>query len=183
MTDSGILTRIVTNAFWAKSREKAVRILGDLKNAGLSELNISCGITQAFVPLDNVKNANEAAAEIGLPALLVHRQKVGGKITVEFLSKYLGVELHVWRQGEVNPDNNVISTSRNVPIRATSVGSNAVQVDFPDNDREWTGACKSVLRSIVVFPDLSVQICCGIALNSIPELTIGSLSKQISWKS
>ena len=37
--------------------------------------------------------------------------------------------------------------------------------------------CKSVLRSIVVFPDLSVQICCGIALNSIPELTIGSLAE------
>lgn len=176
--DNGILTRIVTNAFWAKSRDKAVRILGELKNAGLSELNISCDdYHQAFVPLDNVKNANEAAAEVGLPALLVHRQKLGGKISVESLSEHFGVKLHVWRQGEANPDNNVISTSRNIPIRATSGGSEAVQVDFPENDREWTGACRSVLRSIVVFPDLSVQICCGIALSSIPELTIGSISE------
>jgi hypothetical protein len=175
---SGILTRIVTNAYWAKSRDRAVRVLAELKEAGLSELNISCDdYHQAFVPLDNVRNANAAAAQIGLPALLVHRQKPGGEITPQFLSKYFGVELRVWRQGGENPDNNVICTSRNVPIRATRRATDAVQVDVQDDDRQWTGACKSVLRSIVVFPDLSVQICCGIALSSIPELTIGSLSE------
>ena len=45
-------------------------------------------------------------------------------------------------------------------------------------NQDWSGACKSVLKSIVVFPDLSVQICCGIALTDIPELTIGSLKKS-----
>ena len=79
-------------------------ILGDLKVAGLTELNISCDdYHQAFIPLENVKNANAAALEIGLPALLIHRRKVGGTITVKYLSKYLGVDLHIWRKGKVNP--------------------------------------------------------------------------------
>jgi Radical SAM superfamily len=173
ISEKGILTRIVTNAFWAKSKERALDILGDLKVAGLTELNISCDdYHQAFIPLENVKNANAAALEIGLPALLIHRRKVGGTITVKYLSKYLGVDLHIWRKGKVNPANNVICTSRNIPLHA---GSSAQTWEIASDEREWMGPCSSVLRSIIVFPDLSVQMCCGIALNGIPELKIGSL--------
>ncbi len=171
----GVATRVVTNAFWATSRETALQRLGELRQAGLTELNISCDdYHQAFVPLENVKRANEAAAELGLPALLVHRRKVGGEITVESLSAYLGVDLQIWRSGQVNPDNNVICTSRNIPLSSAEGAQGESCCEYAD-EREWSGPCQSVLRSIIVFPDLSVQLCCGIALNWIPELTIGSL--------
>jgi hypothetical protein len=178
ISQKGILTRIVTNAFWAKSMERALEVLSDLKEAGLTELNISCDdYHQAFIPLENVKNANAAALEIGLPALLIHRQKVGGTITVEYLSEYLGVNLHIWRKGKVNPDNNVICTSRNIPLRAEGSEREAQTAQIQSDERKWMGPCSSVLRSIIVFPDLSVQICCGIALQGIPELKIGSLAE------
>ena len=115
------MTRIITNAFWAKSKERAVAKLTELKEAGLTELTISCDdYHQAFVPLANVKRANEAAIEVGLPCLLVHRRKPGGHLTVESLSEALGVNLHVFKQGQCNPGNNVISTGGNIPIRRRS---------------------------------------------------------------
>lgn len=122
------------------------------------------------------KHANEAVFEIGLPALLARRRNPGGRLTMKYLSKYLGVDLHVFREGEENPNNNVICTGRNVPLDSSSKQDASEPGEIPANDGHWMGACKSVLQSIVAFPDLEVQICCGIAKNSIPELSIGSLA-------
>jgi hypothetical protein len=172
----GISTRIVTNAYWAKSKEKAVKVLNEYKKLGLSEINISCDdYHQEFIPLKNIKNANDAALEVGIPALLAHRRKPGGKLTVEYLSEYLKAKLHVYREGEKNPDNNVICTGRNVPIYSTSENKPDHPWEISENRKDWMGACKSILKSIVITPDLNVNICCGIAYLNIPELSIGSL--------
>jgi len=176
-SSKGLLTRIVTNAYWARSKKRAVQVLGELKDLGLTEINISCDdYHQQFIPLKNVKYANEAALEVGLPALLVHRRKQDGQITVASLSEYLGVDLHLYRRGESNPDNNVISTGRNVPLDSSGAQTTSELRDIPKDDSAWTGACDSVLQSIVIGPDLRAQICCGIAKSSIPELSIGSLA-------
>jgi len=88
ISEKKIHTRIVTNAYWAKTKKEAIEILSDLKTLGLTEINISCDdYHQIFIPLENIKHANEAALETGLPALLAHRRKPGGRITVEYLSK------------------------------------------------------------------------------------------------
>ena len=172
----GLSTRIVTNAYWAKSKPRALEILGELKTIGLTEINISCDdYHQAFIPLERVKNANEAATEIGLPALLAHRRKPRGQLTVEYLSTYLGVELHHYREGEKNPDNNVICTGRNVPLDSSTTPGEEVPCEFPETDSDWMGTCPSVLRSVVISSDRHVQICCGIARIDIPELAIGCL--------
>jgi hypothetical protein len=105
----------------------------------------------------------------------VHRRKPGGLITVEYLSEFLGVPLHVFRQGEQNPDNNVISSARNVPLYSVNEPGASKAWELPGCDLEWMGACQSVLRSIVISPELDVELCCGIAMSTIPELYIGSL--------
>lgn len=179
VAEKGISTRIVTNAYWASSREKALKVLRDLKAKGLTEINISCDdYHQEFIPLDNVKHANDAALELGIPLLLAHRRKPGGQITVEYLSQYLGGDLHLYKKGEKNPDNNVICTGRNVPLDSSSDESASESWELPENDRDWMGACDSVMRSIVIASDLSVHTCCGIARMTIPELAIGSLSED-----
>lgn len=175
----GLFTRIVTNAYWATSRDTALQVLGELKALGLTEINISCDdYHQEFVPLENVKHANDAALEIGLPALLVHRRRVGGQITEESLAAFLGVALHRFLPGKENPDNNVISTAPNVPLDACDQDSAEHPWELPSDDRQWMGPCSSVLRSIVVSPHRNVHLCCGIAKSSIPELRIGSLDQD-----
>jgi hypothetical protein len=100
----------------------------------------------------------------------------GGQITVESLSKYLGAKLAIFRRGLENPKFNAILTGPNIPLYA---GREGRREELSGAGREegdsWRGACNSVLRSIIVFPDCRVHICCGIASCSIPELYVGSL--------
>jgi hypothetical protein len=170
----GLLTRIVTNAYWASSEEKAVEILRELQLAGLTELNISCDdFHQEFIPLQNIKNANDAALAIGLPLLFAYRRNPGGTITPEYLSEFLGVELKTFIHGEDNPKNNVILDGVNIPIKSSRAP------DSPSStDDSWMGPCESVLTRVIIAPDKRVQICCGIASGSIEELYIGTLYKD-----
>jgi organic radical activating enzyme len=170
----GVLTRIVTNAFWATTKEKALEILQGLKQAGLTELNISCDdFHQEFVPLKNIRNANEAAIAIGLPLLFAYRRNPGGLIDRDYLSKFLGVELKTFIHGEDNPKNNIILDGINVPIK-----SGRAQNFSNSSDDSWMGPCESVLSRVIIASDKRVQICCGIASSSIEELYIGTLYKD-----
>jgi len=171
---NGVCTRIVTNAYWATTREKATEILQDLKQAGLTELNVSCDdFHQEFVPLENIRNANDAALAIDLPLLLAYRKNQGGVIDRDYLSKYLGVELKTFVDGEDNPKNNVILDGVNVPIKSGGTKDYSV---CPNH--LWMGPCESVLTRVIISPDKRVQICCGIASSSIEELYIGTLYKD-----
>jgi len=167
-----IITRIVTNAYWATSKSKARQILGELKSAGLTEMNISCDdYHQEWIPLENIKIANEAALEIDVPTLLAMRIVPNGKITPKYLSKYLGVELKEFKRGEKNPKNNVYLNGRNVPIKSADM------VCEDEVGSRWKGPCPSVLSRMIISPDKYFEICCGIASSSIEEFRIGSLEK------
>lgn len=172
-----ILTRIVTNAYWATSKEKAKKILCELKAAGLTEINISCDdFHQEYIPLENIKNANDAALEENVPALLALRECPEGKITSDFLASFLGVPLHQYQKGTENPNNNIFLPGKNVPIK-TGVW------DHPPGDVDgqwafWKDPCPLVLSKIIISPQKKVEICCGIASSSIVEFCIGSLEEE-----
>jgi len=179
VAQKGIDTRIVSNAFWATSYEVASAVLKRFKESGLTEINFSCDdYHQEFVPIQNIKNANDAAVAIGLPALLANRKKKGGTITIDSLSEYLGVSLHHFKRGENNPPNNVILAGRNIPIDSICEPDDVYDDNATIDENDWKGACSSVLNKIVISPDLRVQICCGILKTSIPELYIGSLQNE-----
>jgi hypothetical protein len=169
-----ILTRIVTNAYWATSKSKALEILGELKNAGLTELNFSCDdYHQEYISLENIKNANEAAIEIGIPALLAMRTVPNGKITPEYLSDYLGEKLQEFKRGEKNnPKNNVYLNGINIPIKSHDM------VCDGEFESGWKGPCPLVLSKMIISPDKYLEICCGIASSSIEDFRIGSLQES-----
>ncbi len=65
----GLSTTVVTNAYWASSLQRARAYLSPLE--GLGVLKISTDqFHQEFVPLDRVRNAVQAAAELGLRVLI-----------------------------------------------------------------------------------------------------------------
>ncbi len=174
-----VMTRIVTSAYWATSKEVALARLSELLTAGLTEINFSVDdFHQEFVSLDCIGNAMDAAEELGIPYLLAHKQFRSSTITHEYLESALERKLIQFRPGEQNPPCNLISTGITVPIGR---GSNSVSSDewMPsESDKPWVGACSSVMESIVVAPSMDVEICCGITRRSLPELTIGSLKEQ-----
>jgi len=170
-SENKLLTRIVTNAYWATSRSAAYKILEQMKEAGLTEINISCDdYHQEYIPVENIKNANKAAFELGIPALIAHRECPDGNISIEYLSEYLGIKLQKFKKGGKNPRNYVYSSGPNIPIKSKR--------KCTSRSRSWMDPCPSVLNKIVISADKRVRICCGIVSDSIEELTIGTIRKR-----
>jgi MoaA/NifB/PqqE/SkfB family radical SAM enzyme len=70
-TSKGLLTRVVTNGYWAKSFKKAYLKLEKLKKLGLKELNLSTGDAhQEFVPFDNIVYAVVASLKLNLTTVV-----------------------------------------------------------------------------------------------------------------
>ena len=67
IADKELICRVVTNAFWAKTKDAAISVLKRCKNAGLAELNISTGDEhQIFIPFENIKNVIHAATALDI---------------------------------------------------------------------------------------------------------------------
>lgn len=68
---AGLICRITTGAYWARTPEFARRQLQPLVEAGLAQIALSCGDShQQFVPLANIVNAARAARGLGVAAVL-----------------------------------------------------------------------------------------------------------------
>ena len=173
-------TRIVTNSFWATTPDVALRTLGDLKQAGLCEINLSCDdLHQEHIPLERVRNAFHAAKKLDLPILIAHKQVKNGRITPESIADFLGVELTEYKEGEENPTTNLYSSSLTVPV---GHGANPIDPDddiiYPSSESAWSAPCSGILSSIIISPAKEVRICCGMIDQRVPELTVGSLYEQ-----
>jgi hypothetical protein len=174
--NSGFLTRIVSNAYWATSYERAFEILSHLKRLGLTEINYSCDdFHQEFIPLDRIKWASEAAFDLGIPALVASKGIRNSIINPAYLSSCFGKEMHIFRKGQDNPKNYVMNYGVTVPVGWESDNLTEDDLFWPDNPDCWKAPCRSVLDSIVITPEHEVAVCCGIGSQEIPETRIGSL--------
>jgi len=162
--ERGLLTRCVTNGYWAVTPEIATKRLKELRAAGLSEINISAGFAhQEFVPSESVLNAAISSAKMGMLALLsVENSASGGKggevltkhpLMARFLkehpekAKFLKIMDTVWVGG----------------------GSSSFAVSSPK-------PCATILDSLVITPDLKLKSCCGLTVNAIPEMDMGGVT-------
>jgi organic radical activating enzyme len=173
-------TRIVTNSYWAATPECAHRTLKALREAGLSEINLSCDdLHQEHIPLENVRHAYQAARRLDLPVLIAHKQVKHGKITPEFLSSYLGAQLTEFQEGGPNPSTDLYSSAPTVPIgyRADCLDAEHY-ISYPESRGAWSAPCSGILSSIIVSPTKEVRICCGMIDQRVPELSVGSLERQ-----
>jgi hypothetical protein len=67
----GMWTGVTTNSTWAKTPERAVKILTRLKDAGLSLLRFSIDQYHLnYIPLERVQNAVQASLDVGVQALI-----------------------------------------------------------------------------------------------------------------
>lgn len=66
-----LICRVVTNGFWATSKDTALNILSQCKAAGLNEINFSTGDDHLeYVPLEYVKNGLDAAVKLNLTVVV-----------------------------------------------------------------------------------------------------------------
>lgn len=162
--------RIVTNAHWAVSPQRAEHYVAELCSAGLNEINYSTGDEHVhFIPLDRIINAVVAAVEAGLRTCVMVELRSERRVTGDQIledariksltpaqTKLLSVHESPWMP--MNPEMK--------ELYPEGLAANE------SNVRMRTG-CDSVLQTYVMQADGRVGACCGLGMRLIPELNVG----------
>ncbi|MCC7157814.1 MAG: SPASM domain-containing protein [Bryobacterales bacterium] len=154
-----------TNAYWAKSLDKAREALLPLRQAGMGELLVSADeFHQEYVPLDNVRHALDAARALGI-ACTVQTIVTAHSRRLADLQQMLGL----------GPDGGI----QWAEIHCTRTGWAATRIpasEFVPSDEALQSYC-SMLRPIIVRPDGGVFLCCG-ATFAASALQAGNLRQE-----
>jgi len=87
--ENGLLSRIVSNGYWAKSGEITRERLGELRAAGLHEINFSTGDEHSqFVPIDNIVNACIESAKLNMLALVNIESHLSSRVNSETIMSH-----------------------------------------------------------------------------------------------
>ena len=171
--EGGYLTRIVTNAWWAKNEARASRFAQELKDAGLDELNTSYDDFHApFGPVDAVVNAVRAGLDVGLRLAIgvivdenshwnadrVKRAAAEGTgISVEDLAKQMAI----------------------LEDYPTPTGTGAdLDVSSLDAGLKLDMGCPEVIKTTSIHPNGLVKVCCVMPSSTTRTLTMGNLLEE-----
>jgi hypothetical protein len=168
-TSKGLATRCVTNGYWAKSMDAGRRRLAQLKEAGLTELNVSTGdFHQEFVNQETVVNALCLGVELKMKhTLLVVELRRDSKVKQATILR----NERVSELDRNSPGNGFrITQSPWMPMKAEEV------IDQPDgmlinrSNIQMQARCESIFKTAVLTPSGDVGLCCGLSREKIPEL-------------
>jgi hypothetical protein len=177
-----LLTRVVTNGKWATSYMAAYKLLKEWKEAGLVELNISCGeFHQEYVPISSVVNAFRAARDLDYKTVLM-----AGEFLAEGKGKY-SLDDYVAALGE-----NLLSPNLMSPYVSEWHGFSCGAAmrhgrgkDFIKEEdmilhpeEEIQSLCADVLSAITVHPNGNATACCGVMVREESLLNIGNWREQ-----
>lgn len=167
--DAGLPTRLVTNAHWAESVDKASVRLDELLRAGLKEINFSTGDEHVrFIPLDRVVFAIIATIEQGLIAHVMVELRSMRKVTKHVLMEHPlirclpSTKLELLRPTE----------SPWMPLRPEQIETYPDRITSTKSNLSRCGGCDNVLQTYVLQADSRVGACCGLGMRAIPELSV-----------
>lgn len=176
--EKGFVTRLVTNAWWAQTAEKAYRFLQDYRAAGLDELNISyddfhAKYLESFGGERNLLNAIRAATELGMTTLVGSVLYHGARIRSGYLRRIFkdaGIQQEIkFLEDFVFP---LGRARRKLPLHF-----------FPsDMEKREQGACQEAGHTLTILPDGKILFCCGHIINSKAQaiLTVDSMASGVS---
>ena len=168
------ISRVVSNAYWAKSYNIAYEKLRLLKNAGLKEINFSTGDEhQVFVKFDNIVNAIKASYDVGIKSIA---------LVIEGKSNAIFREDDVLNNANLAPivhDNKLfvfteewIEMSKNCEIEKKD---KAIVIK---NSLSGSGPCENIFKTISINPYSQLLSCCGLTVEYNKFLKLGNLQKN-----
>jgi organic radical activating enzyme len=175
--------RIVTNGYWAKSYEKAYSVLKDWKEAGLDELNVSCGeFHQEFVPIENIEHAYKAGCDLDFKTVLLAgeftKSKKENKLTPYDFEKMLGCRIKQHKENSQFVTKNHLMTCNS----ALSSGRGKQYIKLEDipliKYENLPNICNSVVSGLSFHPDGLVTLCCGVGVRDVDFLNIGNWREE-----
>jgi pyruvate-formate lyase-activating enzyme len=174
--EKGVLTRVVTNAWWAKTPDRATRFLDELVTCGLNELNISYDDFHApylkiYGGEQNVVNAVRAAKELGLEVLIGIVIHPKARITSNYLRQLF---LDAGIIGEVRILEDYLFPLGRARYKLPK------NVFVPDPEKATELGCRDAGKTLVILPSGEVTFCCGHILCSEAQrlITLGDLTSE-----
>ncbi|POM26212.1 pyrroloquinoline quinone biosynthesis protein PqqE [Actinomadura rubteroloni] len=162
----GLPTRLVTNAHWAATPDRARDRLRRLKDAGLDEINYSTGDEHVrFVPVERVVHASVEAVRLGLPVVVMVELRRERAVTATTIREHplvtaLGADAALVRTHE----------SAWMPLDPGETGDYPAGSTTDAATLPTRRGCDHVLQTYTVQADGRVGSCCGLGLRTIPEL-------------
>ncbi|GHT78840.1 hypothetical protein AGMMS50262_21900 [Bacteroidia bacterium] len=174
--ERGLKVRVVTNAYWATTFEKAYSRLKGLVEVGLSELNISTGDDhQEWVPYDNIVCAIMSSLEQNIAtAVNVETNSIS-----EFNSKKLKEDYRLSEYFEKYKDKLIIIENVWMPFKVST--NNKLKDSLSNNTKEiptcLKNRCVNLFSTITINPFNKMIACCGLTAEYTSYLNLGNAKK------
>lgn len=177
--NDGYATRVVTNAYWGKSESLARKVLGQLKSAGLTELNYSVDdFHQKYVPMEHIKTAMLVAEELKIPVLLAFKTQPGGVLKKEDFERLINRPIPYLEEIRGSEFDFAFSSGITVPLGRgeDTIDKKEWVRDIPRS--RWSGPCSEVFKNITIQPNGFLSPCCGIIDRKMPEFYFKNLHEE-----
>lgn len=170
-----LITRIVSNGYWATTEEKTIRMVNRLAAAGLDEINISTGKDHMqYIPLSNVCNV------IKVVSLNSNIQTVA--VAIEEREDYAGNDPYYilyeeYQKMDIARQNKIIllkSPWMNFKERKKDLNSHKTNKNIRDG-----GGCSNLFKGIQINPNGQLLACCGLSCEYSPFLKLGEFSDKL----
>lgn len=193
-TDRGIATRMVSNAYWAKSPANTLVALRELRSAGLGEINISADDYHLpYVPLQNVVNVWKEARGLGFKSVVIaNGNGPGSLVNPGYLIEMLGdgQPARTWvdfrgQMAEFDIEPGAYFAVSQTPIqrleRAGEWLDDATFIPFHDQEK-LRGRCPHAIQDMALSPRGHLLSCCGFELDGNEVLDLGSVRETNAWQ-
>jgi len=156
----GFVTRLVTNGWFARSYDEALRYVKMFKSHGLDEINTSYDDFHAkFASIDNIANLIKASLEEGLRVAVGVASIKGSYYTAdrvkEELSKRLGLSIDELEKKVF------FIEDQPTPVGGASLLYSREKDRFEQNRSKLDLGCVNIGRALALMPNGDVKICCG----------------------
>ncbi|HAZ08863.1 MAG TPA: radical SAM protein [Elusimicrobia bacterium] len=170
VTERGLMSRCVTNGYWATSARAAADRVAALKQAGLTEINFSTGDNhQRFVPFDRVALGAVATAAAGIRTIIAVEGYRESAFSVEAALEHPTIK----EFRDARPARGGLSFFSNVWIPFRSDSAVSQDPSLASGGDASAEGCDNVLENVVITPHQRVSSCCGLTFEHIPEMKLG----------
>lgn len=185
-TDSKLLTRCVTNGYWATSERVAHERAESLKLAGLREINFSTGVFHSkYVPIQNIIWGANACASKGINVIINVEHFAEDIFDFNYLATHPLIVEHS-RNYKIQLNKSCWMPNGAEIESCTSTGKTTTEtfnLTHPTDRLRFSGeanktACVSSLSVLTVNPDQELITCCGLTLEYIKELHVSSIKDK-----
>ncbi len=168
-----LLTRVVTNEYWAKTYNDAYNTLKNLRDCGLNEINFSTGDDhQEWISYDNIVNGCMASMDLGLTCLI--------NVETHDASKFSGItfrqDYRLTTYFDITKYKHPLKIEQGVWIPFDTKTS--VSYEKFQNKEDINNRCSSLFNTIPINPYSNVFSCCGLPSEHIRPLRLGNLENK-----